>query len=373
MNKRYLLLLFALLVAAAAFYFLVFRKIDDTVEPAKVEKKRYIKSVYASGYVDSVNKVVIRPEVSGYIEHIYVGEGDSVSKGQIIAVIRNDKLREDQKEIQAMKELAEKRMEEGSDYIKCLKDEVQIRKLDADIERRNFERRKSLYEKGIISRESYDQAEQRLEVAERNYTKAQSNLNDAVASLETDLKSLTAREQAVIREIEKHEIKSPVDGQVLRKFAEEGDYVNSVMREDDLFSVGDPADLETVLLIDEEYIPLIKVGQKVLITTDAYPDKVFEGKVILIEKESDRVSRTVKVKADVEYPINIPVGITVEANIVITDREGLFISKESFQDGYVEIIRNGKAVKTPVKTGVEKDEYIEIEGGVKENEEILPR
>lgn len=371
MIKRYLLFFSALVIAAAAFYFLIM-KTDNSEETAKVEKKRYIKSVYASGYVDSVNKVIIRPEVSGYIEHIYIREGDTVSKGQIIAVIRNDKLKEEKKDILAKKELVEKRMEKDSDYIKSLEDEVEIWKLNADIEKRNFQRRRSLYEKGIISRESYDQAEQSLEVADRNHTRAKSILNDAVASLEADLKSLTAREQAVIREMEKHEIKSPVNGQVLRKFAEEGDYVNSAMREDDLFSVGDPNNLETVLLVDEEYITLIKTGQNVLITTDVYPEKVFEGKVKLIEKESDRLSRTVKVKADVDYPENIPVGITVEANIVITDREGLFISKESFQDGYVEIIRNGKAVKTPVKTGIEKDEYIEIKEGVKENEEILP-
>ena len=138
---------------------------------------------------------------------------------------------------------------------------------------------------------------------------------------------------------------------MLRKFTEEGDYVNNMIQGNELFSVGDPENLETVLLVDEEYSPLIKIGQKVLITTDAYPDKVFEGKVTLIERESDRKSRTVKVKADVDYPGNIPVGITIEANIVVMDKEGLFISKDTVKNGYIKITSNGEEVEIPVKQG----------------------
>jgi len=374
MNKKYLLLPLALVLAAAAIYLVVRTKKEDFEEGGKVEKKRYIKSVYASGYVDSVNKVLIRPEVSGYIERIYVEEGDAVSKGQVIAVIRNDKLKEELKEIEAKKKLVQERMAPSSDYIQALQDEVEIWKLNTEIERKNFKRREELFKKGIISRETYDQARQSLEVAERNYTRAQAQLNDAVSSLNSEFTSLTAAENAVKREMEKHQIKSPVDGRVLRKFAEEGDYVNSVMRDDDLFSVGDPNDLETDLLVDEEYVPLIKVGQKVLVTTDAYPDKVFEGKVTVIEREADRTSRTVKVKADVDYPENIPVGITIEANIIIEDKEGLFISKDAYKNGSgsVSVVRDGKTLRIPVKSGFKNEEYIEITDSVNEDEEIAP-
>jgi multidrug efflux pump subunit AcrA (membrane-fusion protein) len=372
MNKKYLLLPLALVLAAAAIYLVMRTKSEDADEGGKVEKKRYIKSVYASGYVDSVNKVLIRPEVSGYIERIFVEEGDAVTKGQVIAVIRNDKLKEELKEIEAKKKLVQERMAPSSDYIQALKDEVEIWKLNTEIERKNFERREELFGKGIISRETYDQAQQSLEVAKRNYTKAQAELNDATSSLDSEFNSLSAAEDAVKREMEKHQIKSPVDGRVLRKFAEEGDYVNSVMRDDDLFSVGDPNDLETDILVDEEYVPLVKVGQKVLVTTDAYPDKVFEGNVTVIEREADRTSRTVKVKADVDYPGNIPVGITIEANIIIEDKEGLFISKDAYKNGSVSVVRDGKTLRIPVKSGFQNEEYIEITDGVDEDEEIAP-
>ncbi|MEW6143935.1 MAG: efflux RND transporter periplasmic adaptor subunit [Thermodesulfobacteriota bacterium] len=373
MNRRYIFILVAAAAVLLIAYIFLFPGGEQSKEAAKVEKKRYVKSVYASGYVDSVNKVQIKPEVSGYIDRIYVKEGDKVKKGEVIATIKNDKLKEQLREISAKRELIEGRMKEDSPFLKALRDEIAIWKMNTEIERRNFERRESLYGKGIISKEDYDKSKQGLEVTEKTLAKSLEALNDQLASLRSELESFTAAEQAVVREMEKHEIKSPVDGEVLRKFAEEGDYVNSVLKDDILFSLGNPGTLETVLSVDEEFIPLIKPGEKVLITTDAYPGKVFEGKIRVIERESDRVSRTVKVKADTDYPPDIPVGITVEANIVVMDREGLFISKEAYKDGYIEVVKDGKKVRVPVEAGVEEDDYIEIRDGAPGGEETLTR
>jgi HlyD family secretion protein len=371
MNRRYIFILVSAAAALLLAYIFLYPQGEQTKEAAKVEKKRYIKSVYASGYVDSVNKVQIKPEVSGYIDRIYVKEGDKVKKGEVIASIKNDKLKEQLREVSAKRELIEGRMKEDSPFLKALKDEIAIWKMNTEIERRNFERRESLYAKGIISKEDYDKSKQGLEVTEKTLAKSLEALNDQLASLRSELDSLTASEQAVVREMEKHEIKSPVDGEVLRKFAEEGDYVNSVLKDDILFSLGNPGTLETVLSVDEEYIPLIKPGDKVLITTDAYPGKVFEGSIRVIERESDKVSRTVKVKADTAYPPDIPVGITVEANIVVTDREGLFISKEAYKNGYIEVVKDGKKVRVPVEAGVEEDGFLEIKEGTAGDGETL--
>ena len=371
MNRKYLII-GGILLAGGLLYFLVFAGNDGTgVE--KAEKRRYIKSVYASGYVDSIGKVQIKPEVSGYIQQIFVAEGDEVKKGDVVAIIRNDKLEEQLKEVRAKKELVENRRKQNSPFLKALRDEIDIWKMNTEIEKGNFARRESLYQKGIISREAYDQARQSVEVTEKTYTKSIEALKDQLASLNSELDSLTASEQAVAEEIEKHKIKAPVDGKVLRKFVEEGDYVNSVFKDDLLFSIGDTGKLETVLQVDEEYVPLLRPGQKVLVTTDAYPGEVFEGKLTVIESEADRVSRTVKVKAENDYPPGIPVGITVEGNIIIDDREGVFVSEEAVDEGYIEVVRDGKKVKVPVEAGANTDGVVEIKKGVGENEEIITR
>lgn len=371
MLKRKAIFIIAIVLVAIGISLFLLLSRDNSVETAKVEKKRFIKSVYASGYVDSVNKVVVKPEVSGYIDEIYVSEGDSVKKGQILISILNEPLKENLREIRTQKEFVQNRLDENSDYLKVLKDEIEIKRLNLENQENNYQRRKALLEKGIISREAYEDVERIYEIAQREYKRSLENYNDEVSSLKTQLETLTAKEESLIKELDKYSISSPVSGEILRKFIEEGDYVNNMSQSNEMFSIGDTKNLETVLLVDEEYIPLIKEGLKVLITTDGFPDKVFEGRIKLIEKESDRRTRTVQVKADVDYPENIPIGVTVEANIILSDSEGFFISKEFYKDGYVEILKDGKPVKKPVKVGRETEDYIEVTDGLKEGQNIL--
>src|SRR5690606_30033227 len=124
--------------------------------------------------------------------------------GDVVAIIRNDKLEEQLKEVRAKKELVENRMKQNSPFLKALRDEIDIWKMNTEIEKGNFARRESLYQKGIISREAYDQARQSVEVTEKTYTKSIEALKDQLASLNSELDSLTASEQAVAEEIEKH-------------------------------------------------------------------------------------------------------------------------------------------------------------------------
>ncbi len=107
-------------------------------------------------------------------------------------------------------------MKEDSPFLKALKEEISIWQTNTEIEKRNFERRESLFQKGIISKEDFDKSRQSLEVTEKTYTKSLDALKDQLASLNSELASLTASEEAVKREMDKHEIKSPLDGEVLR-------------------------------------------------------------------------------------------------------------------------------------------------------------
>ncbi|GBD39379.1 Cobalt-zinc-cadmium resistance protein CzcB [bacterium HR37] len=372
LNGKQVVFLIFILTFAGVFLLLFFDN-SGSVKTVRVEKRRVIKSVYASGYVETVSGVIVKSEVSGYIERIFVREGQRVRKGQVLATISNESLKKSLEEVRTRKKFLQERLDENSSYLRALRKDVEIRKLNSEYLRDVFNRRRLLLEKGLISRELYEEAQRSYEIAQNEYEKALDFYRDSLESLKTEFQALQAREEGLLRELEKYSIRSPVDGEILRKFVEEGDYVNTVSQNNQLFSVGNSKNLETVLLVDEEYVPLIEEGFEVLVATDAFPNRVFEGRITLIEKEADRRTRTVKVKADVRYPENIPVGVTVEANIILSDREGLFISKEAYRDGYVEVVKDGKLVKTPVRVGMEKDNYIEVIEGLKENQEVIVR
>lgn len=235
-----------------------------------------------------------------------------------------------------------------------------------------YERRKNLFEKGLISKEQFDEISKNLELAKRDYEKTVANYNDSLKELFYQLKSYEAKKSEISKEIEKYYVKSPVDGKILRKFVNEGDYLNSMFQNNQLFSVGSMNKIETVLLVDEEYAPLLKIGMESLIKLDSYPDKVFSGKIRTIEFQSDKNSRTVKVKADVKYDKPVLLDMTVESNIILDKIDGLFIPESAYKDGYVKILENGK-IKT-VKVEVEKEKYngyLRVLNGLKEGQSIV--
>ena len=93
MRYKYIFLFVVIVLIASGLYFFIKSDQREGGETERVEKKRYIKSVYASGYVDSVNKVLIKPEVSGYIDRLYVSEGDRISEGQLLRLSETTNLK----------------------------------------------------------------------------------------------------------------------------------------------------------------------------------------------------------------------------------------------------------------------------------------
>ncbi|MFQ3573937.1 MAG: biotin/lipoyl-binding protein, partial [Thermodesulfovibrionales bacterium] len=251
-----------------------------------VKKTRLVESVYASGYIDSTNAVVIKSEVSGIVERLFVKEGDTVRAGQVLATIKNDILRENLAETRAQLELVRQRLREDSDFLADIKNTISIKKAVYENALRNFQRKRALYDEGLISKERFDEAERDLEISKRDYNRQENILRDTLKSLESQYKGLIHREGAIISEIQRHTVKSPISGTILRRFVKEGDYVNTLNQTNEIFSVGNRDDIETVLMIDEENVPLVKKGMKVIVTSDPFVNEVFEGTLLLIDSQS---------------------------------------------------------------------------------------
>lgn len=340
----------------------------------EVQEKEVVDSVYSSGYIDSVHSVVVKSQVSGYIEKILVRENQNIKKGQTLAIISNPTLTDNLREITAQKEFIMERLKEDSPFLKELRDSIEIKRINLENLKSVYERRKRLFEKGLISRESFEEVEKNLEIAKRDYDRQVKIFEDTVESLKSQLNSLKARKDSIQSEVKKHTINSPLYGLVLRKFVNEGDYINSMTASNQLFLIGDPQKLETVLNVDEEYIPLLKEGQKVLVILDSYPEDVFEGKIKLIESAVDRNNRTVKVKAEINYHKPVSLGMVVEANIIIGSRRALFIPSNSYKDGYVEVLQNGRIERQPVKVGQKSyDGLLEVKEGLSKGQKVVVR
>lgn len=293
-GKKALLVLFIALVIAAAGGFWWFR--------------------YSSSYVTTENAKVacdmadVSFKVAGQIEEIKVKEGEMVKKGQIIARLNSDQYKLALKQAEAALEAAEanqlqlpmnlesaqagvERAEEGVMLAKAQLESARITMEDA---KRVMEENEKLYEAGAVSRENLMQSRSKYEMAlsavkmqEANVKSAKAALRDARAklamvqvasssSMAAQLKQAKAAYEMAKFNYDNTVIKAPCSGTVLKVNFMAGENISSGQ------TVAVIADLDKTYItanIEEKKIGRIKPGQKVEVRIDAYPEKVFKGRV----------------------------------------------------------------------------------------------
>ena len=328
-------------------------------QECRVETREVVRAIYGSGYVKSKRQVLIRAGVSGYIKKVFVEEGDRVKKGQLIAVIESRGLENRIASLEKRIELLRERLRPESDFLKALEGRIRMAKENLEKARKRYERRKELYEKGVIPRENLEEAERLFKVAKEELRIAEETYNDKIKELRTQLEALLEEKKALERELESYRIRSPLSGVVFKVFVEEGDYVNHIGVDNRIAVVG-TQEKKVVLNIDEEFLPLVEKGQEVYIRSDAFPEKVFKGRVVSFDLKSDRTRRVVSVKVKVNLPKKIPIDSVVEGNIVVDRLKTTVVPLRAVKNGEVTLLVNGE--RRRVKVGRVFDNYAEVLG-----------
>jgi len=214
-------------------------------------------------------------------------------------------------------------------------------------------RQKDLYNKGYLSKSEYEQ-------------------------IATEYLVTKAKIRGQERLIDRMKIKSPIDGTVLKIEAEVGEMLEKSSGLDKgkiAVTVGDLNDMVIEINVDEEDIPLVKVGQKALITLDAFPDKTLEGTVKEISLKADTSDKSFRVYIDVSEDLNLMVGMTSDVNIITEKKDNaMLIPKIALVRGNkVYVKKFNKITEREVEVGL-KDEYnVEILEGLNKDEKILLR
>lgn len=337
----------------------------------KVERREVQKVVYASGYVEPEDYLVIKSEVSGRVEKLLVREGDRVKKGQLMAVLSHEDLVAAEKELLQRLKLVEERLKEDSSYLTALKSRVDDARIQVDQTERELRRREELASKGLIPSEQLEKYRTAYERAVHLLREAEASYRDTVESLRRERNILRYQLQRVREDIDKRFVRSPVDGLVLKRFVSEGSYVNHLSQDNKLFAVSGSQKNQVLLELDEDYAGLVKEGQKVLLTLDAFPGKVWQGVVYKVEPLVDRSRRVMTVKVKAQLPENVPVHASVSAQILVERKYALLIPAYAYKDGKVIKYEKVRKVELPVKVGNNYDGYLEVLEGLKEGDLLV--
>ncbi len=273
-------------------------------------------AVYATGVVEPTIDVPIAPRVAGKLVELRVDEGARVRRGQALARLEDANLQHGIEQLEAQEQYAKQALD----------------------------RQEGILARGLGARADRDRA----------------FADWRAASAATD----KAREEQGFMVL-----RSPADGTVIRRDGEVGQFiaVNQVV-----FHVAASDALRISADVDEEDIPLVAVGQRVLVRADAFPQKVFEGRVLEVTPRGDASTRSYRVRVSVPKDAPLRVGMTADTNVIIEQHEGaLLVSAGAIKDGKAWLLRAGRARQVEIRTGIGGEREVEVLGGLAEGDEVL--
>ena len=271
-------------VLIAVVLFLRDRSPEIVLATEKPHSGYIANAVTATGTVQPVDTVAVGTQVSGTISKVYVDFNSKVKKGQLLAELDKTIL---------------------NAQVQQIVSSIQQAQSQLTYQQSNFDRQSQLYNAGAISKAD-------LETAQNGFKVAQAGLKSAQSQLQAAQKNLSLAS-----------IYSPIDGTVLSRNVSEGQTVAASFNTPTLFSIAkDLAQMQVGAAVDEADIGNVKTGQHVSFTVDAFPDDVFDGKLLEVRLQPTVSANVVTYTTIISAPnaqLKLKPGMT--ANITIYTKE----------------------------------------------------
>lgn len=281
------------------------------------------------------DEVVVSSEEEGIIKKLYVDEGYQVKKGGLLVKIDDEKFDLQVKENEASLREAEAREKNSQTTL---------------------ERQLNLFKEGIINQQTLDDTKTQLSLYQAQEENIQAKLDRAKKSL---------RDTAIV---------SPLDGVVSKRSISQGEYVKVGS---ELLKIVDSNPLKLTFTLPEKFTGQIKLGQKVIVKTKAYPDEQFYGKIYYINPKVDLATRTIELKALVEnndyklkpgFFVDVQLSIGVNKNSPVVPEGAVLVRQGKF---IIMVVENNRIKYKPVTPGARFSGKVEILKGVDPNDPIV--
>ena len=322
-----------------------------TVELAPVTRKDMIDTITVVGNLIGAATVDAVPRGQGRLEAVYVKLGDPVRRGQAIAKIEDRELVEQIKQAEATLNVSQAT--------------IRQRQADLKLAQNNMERSKSLYERDLLPRQTFDDTDAR-------YQAAQAQLELSLAQLEQTRSRLNELKINLANTV----ITSPVDGFIGKRTLDPG---ASVGVNTSFISVVDIRTVRLVINVVEKDLRRIHQGTAVEVEVDAYPGEKFMGRVARLAPILDPATRTAQVEIEIpNSTFRLKPGMYARARFTVEKHDNtLVVPTVAVVDlqgkiGVWQTADEGDSpLFIPVTTGIEQQDFTEITSGLKEGQRII--
>ena len=349
------ILVFLAIAFAGALFWLYQKNAQPPVvfETEKAEIRSISKSTVATGNINPKEEVLIKPNISGIIDEVYVEAGDYVKSGDLLAKIK---------------------VVPNVSSLNSANNQISTAKIDLENQRKVFERQRTLFNKGVISANDFD-------AAETAYKQAQQTYNATVQSAEIIRTGTTSGMSNIAQTL----IRSTVSGMVLDIPVKKGNQVIEANNFNEGTTIASLADVGNMIFegkLDESEVGKIKLGLPLEITVGAIENKKFDAVLDYIAPKG------VNENGAMQFPIKgtlinkddtfIRSGLSANASIILSKadnvlavKEGLIQYDEKTKKSFVEVeVSPQKFERRNVELGVSDGIYVEIKKGITKNDKI---
>ena len=310
----------------------------------------------ATGEIKPVEKIEIKPNISGVIKSINVEEGQYVEKGSLIAEIR---------------------VVPNVSNLNAAMQNIRAAEIQVELQKKEFNRAQTLYNQGVIPKSDYDNALAAFQNAKQSLTQAKANYDVVQTGVAPGLEKyattrITATTSGVILDI-------PVE-------------IGNMVQEINNFSVGTTiatmADINKMIFegkVDEAEVGKLKEGMKIEVSIGAIPNKVFPAVLEFISPQG--VASNGVVQFQIKAPIQldskyfIRAGYSANAEVITESVENVLLVKSAHvryddkQKPYVEVLKSGKGAdaiyeKKYIELGISDGINVHVKKGLSKNDKI---
>ena len=327
-----------------------------------------VQTVVATGRVVTVSRTQVGSEITGVVLKRLVQEGDRVTRGDLLLVLRSDELTAQVRQAEAaLNELMSSTRPQAS--VDLANAQVQLAQASRELQRRRI-----LAKDSVISKEELEQSEKAESLARNNVESARLK---ALALAPGKAEEIVLRERLVAlqAQLAKTQVSSEVTGIVLTRNVEPGDLVQPSMT---LFTIALDGNTEIRVPLDERNLPRLALQQNASVIADAYPDRPFPAQINFIAPSIDPERGTVEVRLtvdpvpdflrqDMTVSVNIETDQRAHARVIPNDALGNVQGNKAI----VLLLRDGKIHRQTVTLGLRGLAMSEVVSGLQDGEQVL--
>jgi len=313
----------------------------------QAKKEKLETTVDIAGVLVPSKVVNISAKMLGQVKTVDAEVGDRVNAGQTLVQLET-------KELNAQ-------LQQARAALQSVEDQAVQARINLDLAQKSYDRVKQLASNGAAPQSQLDDAKNKLDLAQKQYDIATgSGHNQAQAAVDSIRVQL---ENAVIQ--------SPLNGVVINRNVNAGEIISPGAP---VLTIADTSVLKLKSKVSQEMLPVLGVGQRVGIAIDIYPNKKFEGRISQIGPLAVGTGEYFPIEISMDNGDGIKAGLTAHAGIKITSEDGVLIPQSAVVrnngENYVFVVKDGKASKRMVVTGLKNDSEIAVLKGLESGEQI---